>query len=114
MFLLSDPPQFLNQAPPGAQQLTRPDFLNVPHFGHTIALAIVEVIAATDGVTGVRTINSRSGIGRRVASRGVVCVHTVRDIDPGDLSNINSLLAFEWTQATPQSVCLNDLASRNI
>ena len=28
------PPQFLYQAPPGAQQLRRPDFLNVPQFGH--------------------------------------------------------------------------------
>ena len=27
-------PQFRFQAPPGAQQLTRPDFLNVPQFGH--------------------------------------------------------------------------------
>ena len=109
--MLPAPPQFLNQAPPGAQQLTLTDFLNVPHFGHAIALAIVEVIAATDGVTGVRTINSRSGIGRRVTSGDVVCVHTVRDIDPGDASNMCSLLAFEWTQATAQSVCLNDVAS---
>ena len=30
------PPQFLYQAPPGAQQLRRPDFLNVPQVGHTI------------------------------------------------------------------------------
>jgi len=36
MFSLPVLPQFLNQAPPGAQQLTRPDFLNVPHFGHII------------------------------------------------------------------------------
>ena len=85
----------------------------MPHFEHAIALAIVEVLAGapTDVVTGVRTISSRSGIGRRDTYGGVVCVHTVREIDPGDASNINSLLAFEWTQATPQSVCLNDVAS---
>ena len=34
--MLPTPPQFLYQAPPGAQQLTRPDFLNVPHFVHAI------------------------------------------------------------------------------
>ena len=47
------PPQFLNQAPPGAQQLTLPDFLNVPHFGHVIVLAIVEVMAGVLVLTGV-------------------------------------------------------------
>ena len=40
--LLSVTPQFLYQAPPGAQQLTRPDFLNVPHFGHRTAPIIAE------------------------------------------------------------------------
>ena len=30
------PAQFLYQAPPGAQQLTRPDFLNVPQLGHIV------------------------------------------------------------------------------
>ena len=58
-FLFAAPPQFLYQAPPGAQQLTRPDFANVPHFGHVIAPRIVELM-------GVRTISSRSGNGRRV------------------------------------------------
>ena len=28
------PPQFMNQAPPGAQQLSLPDFLKTPHFVH--------------------------------------------------------------------------------
>ncbi len=65
--LLPEPPHLLNQAPSGAQQLTLPDFLNVPHFGHVIALAIVEMMAGvlTDAIIGVRTISSRSGIGRR-------------------------------------------------
>ena len=52
-FLL--PPQFLYQAPPGAQQLTLPDFLNVLHLWHINVLTIVEVMI----VIGVRTISSR-------------------------------------------------------
>ena len=70
-FLLRAPPQFLNQAPPGAQQLFLPDFSNLPHLGHVIGLAIVEVMAGvlTDVVAiGILTINSRSGIGRRDTS----------------------------------------------
>ena len=42
--LLPVPPHFLYQAPPGAQQLIRPDFSNVPHFEHVIALAFVRVM----------------------------------------------------------------------
>ena len=37
-FRLPAPPQFLCQAPPGAQQLTLPDSSNVPHFGQIISL----------------------------------------------------------------------------
>ena len=40
-----------------------------------------------------------------------VVAHTVCDIDPDDPSNIKFLLAFEWTQADPQSLCSNDVAS---
>ena len=40
----------------------------------------------------------------------VVVVHTVCDIDPGDPSNMRLLLAFELTQAAPQSFWLNDAA----
>ena len=40
--------------------------------------------------------------------------HTVRDSDPDEPSNITRLFAFELTQAAPQSVCLNDVAPRNI
>merc|ERR1712151_995856 len=87
-FLLPAPPQFLNQAPPGAQQLTRPDFLKVPHFVHVMVLAIVEAMAGV--LIGVRTISSRPGIER-------VDVHTVRDIDPDEPSNISVLLACECT-----------------
>ena len=68
-FLLRAPPQFLNQAPPGAQQLFLPDFSNVPHLGHLIVLAIVEAMAGvlTDVVSGVLTISSRTDNGRRDA-----------------------------------------------
>ena len=57
--------QFLNQAPPGAQQLSRPDFLKMPHLEHTKLIvglplkrptgAAVDgsVSAAVPGVTGV-------------------------------------------------------------
>ena len=43
-------------------------------------------------------------------------VHTVRDIeiDPDVSANIPLSLAFEWTQADPQSVCLKDVAPANI
>ena len=69
MFLLPRPPQFLNQAPPGAQQLTLPDFRNVPHLGHVIVLAIVEVAygVLTDMAIGVLAMSSRSGIDPRGA-----------------------------------------------
>ena len=33
-----------------------------------------------------------------------IAVHTVVDIDPGDLRNILSFFAFEFTQETPQSI----------
>ena len=66
-FLLPEPPQFLYQAPPGAQQLALPDFTKVPHFRHVTVLTIIEVgvEVLTDVVIGVRKISSRSGIGRR-------------------------------------------------
>ena len=102
-FLLREPPQFLYQAPPGAQQLTLPDFKNVPHFGHVTVLAIVGVIVGvpTNEVIGVRIISSRSGIGwRRVGD----AVHSVCDIDPGEPANMRSLLSIERTQAAPQSL----------
>ena len=45
-------PQLLNQAPPGAQQLSLPDFFKVPHLVHVlevtvVAAAFVEVLEAT-------------------------------------------------------------------
>ena len=38
-------PQFLNQEPPRAQQLSLPDFLLVPHLGHNNVVVIDDVIA---------------------------------------------------------------------
>ena len=66
-FLLRSCPQFLNQAPPGAQQLTLPDFANMPHLGHAMVFITVAVMAGVmaDVAIGVLTISSRSDIGRR-------------------------------------------------
>ena len=66
-FLLYPPPQFLNQAPPGAQQLLLPDFVNVPHLEHVVDLVVVEVMLGvlTDVAVAVLTISSRSDNGRR-------------------------------------------------
>ena len=53
----------------------------MPHFGHVILLAIVEVM---DGVL-VIAMSSRSvtGTGRRDTG---AAVHTVRDVDPNELA----------------------------
>ena len=107
-FLLPESPQLWYQAPPGAQQLTRPDFLNVPQFGHIL------IVETTSGVVSELAIsvlpirhrgNQRSGDSRR---------HTVDDIDPEEPVNMLFLLAFEYTQAAPQSLRLKDTAFMNI
>ena len=130
-FPFPDPPHFLYQAPLGAQQLNRPDFSNVPHFGHVIVLMIVVVIdgvlagvlvmmssRSLFSVTGPRKKKIRcSGFGRRDTCRRSVAFaesHPVCDIPPGDPSNILSCLALDRTQASPQSVLVNDFASKNI
>ena len=41
-------------------------------------------------------------------------VHTSDDIDPNDPVNMAFLVAFEWTQASPQSLCWNEVASKNM
>ena len=38
----------------------------------------------------------------------------VHDIDPGEPLNMKFLVAFEWTQAAPQSCCLNEVAPINM
>ena len=47
-------------------------------------------------------------------AEGLVFVHTVLEMDPGEPSNMTVLLAFEWTQGASQSFRLNDFAWRNI
>ena len=111
-FLLRAPPQFINQAPPGAQQLFLPDFSNVPHLEHVIVLTTVDVM------DGVLTISSRSGngwrdtywrVGNAVTGVGADA-HTVCDINPDVPSNVLVFAESESTQAAPQSVCLKDAA----
>ena len=98
-FLFIAPPQFSCQAPPGAQQLARPDLANVPHFGHaTLAIIVGMTDEKPSVVTGVRTISSRSGNGCRVPCvlAGVEsAVHATGDIDPNEPSSILLLSAFE-------------------
>ena len=52
---LSLAPQFLNQAPPGAQQLSLPDFLMVPHLEHMepIVDTVIAVAAVALGCVGI-------------------------------------------------------------
>ena len=85
----------------------------MPHFKH--ALVLVEVVTGVlaDVVIAVLAMSSRSGTGRcdTLVAGGGYDMHTARAIDPGDPLNIMFLLAFEWIQASPQSVCSNDVAS---
>ena len=116
--MLPLPPQLLYQAPPEAQQLTLPDFLKVSHFEHIFLLegALASALVLTGVEIGARTsFSSRSLDGRRVTYwRTIPEVHTFRDIDPRDAVNMAFLLAVERTQASPQSFCLNDIASQNM
>ena len=86
---------------------------------HVIVLVGVMADVLAGAAIGVLTMSSRSGTGRcdtycrlvNVVVSVVADVHTFHDIDPGELVNIMFLLAFEWTQAAPQSVCWKDVAS---
>ena len=79
----------------------------MPQFGH-VAITDPAPNVVVDVVIGVLAI-------RHLAShRCGDAAHTVRDIDPGEPSKILSLVAFEWTQADPQSCCSNDVALSNI
>ena len=49
-----------------------------------------------------------------VVVNNVVLSHTAVGIDPEEPPNMRRLSAFEWTQATPQSICSKDAASKNI
>ena len=92
-FLLPAPPQFLYQAPPGAQQLTLPDFLNVPHFGHIMLLveAMRRVLVLTGLVIGARTIFSSRSPGNG-SKRVITCrrlVVNVHHIYPREAVNMD-------------------------
>ena len=120
-FLLPEPPQVLYQAPPGAQQLSLPDFLNVPQFGHIFLLleAVASAFVLAGVVIGARNILSTRSVNDLWVTYFTylllaVVVHTICDIDPGESLNMPFLLAVEWTQAAPHSVRLNDVASKNI
>ena len=66
----------------------------MPHVGHVMVLAVVEVKdgVLTDVLIGILSMSSRSGIGRRDIYWRVSCmgaeVHTVRDIDPDEPENM--------------------------
>ena len=76
--------------------------------------------APTEVVIGVWTINLRSDIVQSDAYLLVPPVETktteqtVAGIGPDKPSNMRVLLAFEWTQAAPQSCFLNDAAPKNM
>ena len=110
--------------------------MNVPQFGHAIVLAIVEAMIGvlTDAVIVLLAIKSRAVNDRCVtnclmastflfssAGETVVeaIVHVIGAIDPADFKrsepeNMLVFLAFECTQAAPQSSRLNDAAFQNI
>ena len=50
-------PHWLNQAPPGAQQLSLPDLLKMPHLGHTSLIAVVVGGVEDTGLTSRYWIN---------------------------------------------------------
>ena len=108
IFLFFESPQSLCHAPPGAQQLARPDLLNVPHFGHILVAGVTPGVVR-DAMACVLALCHRAS-----HRWGDNAWHIGRDIDPDDPSNISLLVAFELTQLRPQSLCLNDPALLNI
>ena len=95
MLVLTELPQFLYQEPPGAQQLTRPVFSNVPHLGQIVL----------DEVSGVVVVNVVD-----VDVMDVDVAHSPRAMDPDEPTNMSSFSAFECTQAFPQRIRLNEVA----
>ena len=125
------PPQVLNQAPPGAQQLTTPDLANAPHFGHAIALSEAMAGGLADVVIGVRTTSSRLRVvqrrylyltgHRRLVGFGMLVGFGLRTgarivgiIDPCEPLNMSFWVAFEWTQAAPDRCDSKLVASLNM
>ena len=119
-FALPPFPHILNQAPPGAQQLTLPDFLKVPHLGHVIGDVITDA-ATVDVASGVPvdiSVGVLTGLAVGVMVEAVLSevvdvvytaciilftsmmgaddiVHSVRDIDPDEPTNISVFRAVE-------------------
>ena len=132
-------PQFLNQAPPRAQQLSVQSTV-VPHTGHVIGIAIVDarldfvmnldvgadifavevvadiiLIVVVGVVTPIRlNVMEVVCVVLISALEAVVVLQTVCDIDPDESKNICFWFAVECTQATPQSFLLNDWARKNM
>ena len=114
------PPHLLNQEPPGAQQLTLPDFRNVPHLGHVIVRSVIGVIDIV--LIGFLTMSFRSVsarletylCGASLVTGVAAGVHAVRGIDPKEPPKMSFLLALDRTQAAPQSFRLKDSAFKNI
>ena len=71
-----------------------------------MVVVVVVVVVSVEVMAGVRDAYWREGV--------VPDLHTVRDIDPGEPSNISILLAVERTQAALQRLRLNDTAFENI
>ena len=106
----------------------------MPQFGHVIVLAIVEAITGVlaDVAIVLQAIKSRAVrcVTNSLMALMFLCrsagetvveaiVHVIGGIDPADFKrsepeNMLVFLAFECTQAAPQSSRLNDAAFQNI
>ena len=58
--------------------------------------------------------SSARDCGAKVSLDAGLMLHTVVDIDPGEASNMPTLVAFECTQEAPQSFRLNDVVCENM
>ena len=85
-------PQLLNQAPPVAQQLSRPDFSNVPHFEHVIIEEMTDPVIVV--VVAVVMVGELVG----AVDTMVVVIHGVFNGDPDELEDMSPV------NAVPQSL----------
>ena len=99
-FLLLAPPQFLYQAPPGAQQLARPDFVNVPQFGH-IVIGEAASSVVSEGAIVVIVIGDSHLASHRW---GFDAPHCVVESPPDEPSKVWFLVACDKNQPDPQSI----------
>ena len=106
-FLLPASPQFLYQAPPGAQQLTRPDFLNAPH--------LLQIMTDENMLAVVCDVEiDLFATGQCASHRGGDEPHVSCGIVPEEPTNMSFFDASEKTQAAPQSLRLKDTALMNM